>query len=125
MAFFSKSKEPPENIFEASLRKDSEQWATAAKSGLKSLQKFGLYEVVKVPAEHQVFSKKFVVSKKYLLKTNSERYKSRLVIKILELNDSFGETFAPISYLDPGCVTICDRLLFIYVLPWLLDISQN
>lgn len=99
-AFLTQLETLPHNMQDASERKDSQKWIAAVDFELKSLQNFKAYEVVKIPKNHQVVSTRFVFTKKYSDKTNSERYKARIVVRGFEFKTNFGETFAPTPHLD-------------------------
>ena len=98
--FLTRIENVPLNMSDASQRHDSKKWKAAIDLELKGLQKFKAYDVVKIPTEHQVVSTRFVFTKKFSEKTNSERYKARLVVRGFEFKTNFGDTFAPTPHLD-------------------------
>lgn len=71
--FLSKIETLPLNIFGASKRHDSKKWLAAFDLELKGLQNSKACDVVKIPAEHQVVSTRFVLTKKFRENSNSER----------------------------------------------------
>ena len=77
------------NMSDASQRHDSKKWLAAIDLESKGLQNFKAFEVVKIPTEHQVVSTRFLLTKKFSEKTNSERYKARLVVRGFEFKTNF------------------------------------
>ena len=97
--YFTKEEPIPNSIYEASKMQDSNKWMSAVNDELKNLNNFDAYEIVKLPKDHQTVTTRFVFTKKYSEKTNSLRYKARLV-RGFEFKTNFGDTFSPTPHLD-------------------------
>lgn len=67
---------------------------------LKELQNLKSHDVFKRPIENQVVSTRFVFTKHSSLKSNFERYKTRLVLREFEFESNVGDTFHPTPHSD-------------------------
>lgn len=72
--FLTSLETPPHNLKDASTKQDAKIWLNAITVGMKDLENFNAYEVVKIPTEHQTVSTRFVFAKKFSANTNTERY---------------------------------------------------
>lgn len=67
---------------------------------LKNLKQFDIYEVMKIPVNHQVVSSRFVLTNTYSHKTKCKQYKARLVVRGYKFKTEVGKTLAPTPHLD-------------------------
>ena len=88
------------NMTETLKYPDSKEWMMAVKEEVNNLKRFDAFETVKWPKDHQVVSTRFVFTKKFSTKTNTVRYKARLVVRGYEMKYNYGDTFAPKPHLD-------------------------
>lgn len=88
---------------EASQTHDAKKWQDAIDIELKWLQRFKAYEAVKISTEYRVVSTRLVFTKNFSEKTNSERYKARLVVRGFEFKTNICDTFAPTPHMDALC----------------------
>ena len=95
-----KEDEKSEKLLEAKNTSDSEQWIKAVNEELETMKRFDAYEVTDAPVDHQVVSTRSVLTKKFTSKTNTTRYKARLVVRVFELKCNYREIFAPTPQLN-------------------------
>ena len=118
--FLTKHRTLPNSMRNVYPMKDAEKCLTAIQTELNSLKNFKAYEVVKIPNEHQVVSTRFVFTKKYSDKTNSERNKFRLFVRGFEFKTNFGDTLTPTLQLDalhlitPYCASMASSVFPLY-----------